>query len=146
VAEPGSNPDLTGLQPAYRVTVRRSVAWLYLIVFTFVAISAVLRLVNDPDALGIGLSVVQLVCYGYMLFFYTGHPPALFVTPDGLRFRRFLRAGPVLPWSAIREVRVQGRWDEHSSVVTDDGRSLRLTAMPVEDAQRLATALDTSRS
>jgi len=67
------------------------------------------------------------------------------VTPDGLRFRRFLRTGPVLPWSAIREVRVQGRWDEHSSVVTDDGRSLRLTAMPVQDAERLATALDTSR-
>jgi hypothetical protein len=146
VAEPGSNPDLTGLQPTYRVTVRRSVAWLYVVVFTLVAISAVLRLVNDPDAVGIGLSVVQLVCYGYMLFFYTGHPPALFVTSTGLRFRRFLRTGPLLPWAAIREVRVQGRWDEHSSVITDDGRTLRLTAMPAEDAQRLATALGAAGS
>jgi len=146
VVERRSDPDLAGLQQVYRVTVRRSLAWFYLIAFTCVAISAVLRLVNDPDAVGIGLSAVQLVCYGYMLFFYTGHPPALFVTPVGLRFRRFLRTGPVLPWSAVQEVRVQGRWDEHSSVVTDDGRTLRLTGMPVEDAQRLATALTAARA
>jgi len=119
---------------------------MYLIIFTFMAIAAVLRLVDDPDGFDIGLSVTQLVCYGYMLLFFTVHPPALFVTPAGLRFRRFMRTGPVVAWSAIREVRVQGRWDDHSSVITDAGQTLRLTGMPVDDAQRLATALAATRA
>ncbi|NAZ78187.1 hypothetical protein GTQ99_22655 [Kineococcus sp. T13] len=63
----------------------------------------------------------------------------------------------MLTWSQVEAVQVQGRWQEHSTITTRPSsgaahaqprtqlrarpRTLPLTGMPAQDAQRLADAL-----
>jgi len=138
--------DLTGLQPSYGTPVRRASRWLFLGAYALIAVGAVGRLFDRPDGFDVGLSGIQVICFGLVTYVNVIRPPAFFLSAEGVRFRRFLRTGPTLLWADVRTIEVRGRWQEHSRLVHRDGRLLPLVGMPEEDAERLADALTAARA
>lgn len=141
-AQPDSGPDLSGLQSSYTARLSRTLRWVMVGAFVLIAVSAVGRLLDHPDAWEVGLSVLQLGFYSLWLggtFFF---PPSVYLDADGLRFRKVLIRQRTIPWTRVREVQVQGRWQDTSTVVLEGGRTERLIGMPVDHARRLADALD----
>lgn len=140
-----SRPDLTGLQPVYRVQLGRGLRWLFLAVFLLNVPAIVFRLTDDPDGFDIALSGVQLLCFGFLCGYHVLRPDSVLVLEDGLVWQKAFRRRVLVTWDAVREVQVQTRWQDASSVVLEDGRKLPLSAMPREDAKRLAAALTACR-
>jgi len=133
--------ELTGLQPRYRVVVRRAHLWVLGVAGGLFLAGLVLRLFDHPSGFGIVLSIVQLGCFVPVLLVNTVHRPTFWLTASGLRFRRFLTTGPLVTWEQVRDVQLQGRWQEQSSLVLRDGSLLPLVGMPPDDARRLADAV-----
>jgi len=137
--------DLTGLQPQYRTAVRRGHLWVFGMAGVLVLSGSVLRLFDRPDGFDVILSIVQLGCFVPLVVVNTVRRPTFYLATSGLRFRRFLKTGPLISWTQVREVQVQGRWQEQSTLILRDGLLLPLTGMPTNDAQRLADALQTAQ-
>lgn len=140
-AERPPSPDLSGLRPTYAVRLHRGLWWLLAVLFAVNLVVAVLRLTDGLDGWTLGLVALQLLGFVAPFAVAWWAPAAVLVRRDGLRFRRIGRTGPLVPWPEVAEIRVQGRWEDTSTVVLRDGRTRPLVAMPPEDAQRLADAL-----
>lgn len=113
--------------------------------FLVIVTGVTLRLLDGPDVFDVVMSVFQVGVFGLLTATNTFCPPAVFLQSLGIRTRRFLWSGPLIPWADVRDVQVQGRWQDLSSVIHRDGRLMSLVGMPVADAQRLADALQTAR-
>jgi len=137
--------DLSGLQSHYEVTVSRAHLWFFGIAGLLVLTGSVLRLLDHPDGFDVVLSIVQLGCFVPLVVVNTVRRPAFYLEASGVRFRRFLKTGPLVPWRQVREVQVQGRWQEQSTLILRDGRLLPLAGMLPDDAQRLADAIQATR-
>jgi len=137
--------DVTGLRPHYKVAVSRAHLWVFGITGLLVLVGSVLRLLDHPDGLDVVLSIVQLGCFVPLVVVNTVRRPAFYLEASGVKFRRFLKTGPLITWRHVREVQVQGRWQEQSTLILSDGRLLPLTGMPPEDAQHLADAVQAAR-
>jgi len=142
----GGGPDLEGLQPSYTTVVHRALRWAGFIVLGLQVLAAVVRLRHGPDASDVVLSIIQLGSWSSWLCVLVVFPPAVTLDRQGLRFRTFLGHGRLVGWSRVREIRVQGRWQDASTVVLDGGKAERLVGMPAEHAQRLADVLTTGRA
>jgi hypothetical protein len=140
-----SRPDLTGLQPVYRVHLGRALRWVVTGAVALIASSTLYRLLNHPDAWDVGLAVGQVVVFGPLLLLQWRQPDAVFVLEDGLVWQQSFRRRTAVPWQDVREVRPGSRWKGCSSAVLANGRKLPLVAMPLPDARRLADALTASR-
>ncbi|MGI4893855.1 MAG: hypothetical protein ACRYF3_01935 [Janthinobacterium lividum] len=134
-------PDLSALRPLYSSKTTRGVRWIVGIAVTLNMLSAALRLTDNPDGPDIGLSIVGSVIWLAWLYFTLFDRPTTRLGPNGPAVRRGGRWRQYL-WTQVREVKVQTRWTDVSLLVLHDGRFARLVGMPVEDAQRLADALD----
>ncbi|WP_369069433.1 PH domain-containing protein [Kineococcus terrestris] len=64
-------------------------------------------------------------------------PPRTYVEPEGVRVRRGVPRGRLVAWSDVAAVRVQGRWDDFSTLSTREGRTLTLYGVEPVDAERL---------
>ena len=140
-----SRPDLTGLQPVYRVHLGRALRWMFTGAVALIAPSAVYRLLVHPGGWDVGLAVGQVVVFGSLLLLQWRQPDAVFVLEDGLVWQQSFRRRTAVPWHDVREVRPGSRWKGYSSAVLANGRRLPLVAMPLPDARRLADALTASR-
>lgn len=134
-------PDLTGLQPRYTWNTGRGVRVLLLVVISVQAVLAAIRLLSDPDTFDIVLSIIQLALFTVFLGAYFIWTPATILTAEGVRLQNGFPKVRVISWAHVREVQVQGRWQDVSLLTLQDGCSERLIGMPVADAQRLADAL-----
>ncbi|MGI4895912.1 MAG: hypothetical protein ACRYF3_12445 [Janthinobacterium lividum] len=134
-------PDLSALQPLYSAKTSRAVRWIVGIAVTLNIASAALRLTDNRDGPDIGLSIVSIIIWLAWLYFTLFVQPTTRLGPNGPAVRRAGRWRQYL-WTQVREVKVQTRWTDVSLLVLHDGRIARLVGMPVEDAQRLADALD----
>lgn len=134
-------PDLTGLQPRYTWTTRRGARALLFGAISVQAFLAVTRLVGDPDTVDVVLSIIQLLFFVVFLGAYFVWTPSSTLPPEGVRLQNGFPRARVVSWSQVRDVRVQGRWQDVSQLMLADGRRERLIGMPVDDAQRLADAL-----
>lgn len=138
-------PDLTGLQPVYRVHLGSAVRWIFLGVLVLIVPSIVLRLTDSPSGGDVAYSVAQAVGYAALCGYHLRRPDAVFVLEDGLVWQRAFRRRTAVPWHDVREVRPGNRWSGYSSAVLANGRRLPLVAMPVHDAQLLTEALTACR-
>lgn len=134
-------PDLTGLQPRYTWNTGRGLRVVLLIVISFQAVLAVSRLVEHADTFDVVLSIIMLICFALFLGAYFIWTPATILAAEGVRLQNGFPKARSIAWHQVREVQVQGRWQDVSLLIRTDGRSERLVGMPVEDAQRLADAL-----
>jgi hypothetical protein len=142
---PSDAPDLDGLKREYLARPSRTLRWIMGVAIALVVVGAVGRLLGDPDGWDVGLSVVQIVCFGVLVATYFVCPPGVRLDASGVRFRTFLFWGRPVRWDEVDEVVVQGRWQEVSTLVVG-GRSRRLHGVPYDDACLLATATGTWRS
>lgn len=132
---------LTGLQPHDEVAVSRAHLRVFGLAGLVVLAGSVLRLPDHPDGFDVVLSIVQLGCFVPVVVVNTVRRPAFSLEDSGVELRRVLTTGPLITWRRVREVQVQGRWQERSTLVHRDGRLLPLAGMPPEDARRLADAV-----
>jgi len=137
--------DLAGLRPEYKTPVSRAHLWVFGVAGVLVLAGSVLRLFDDPDGFEVLLSIVQLGCFVPLVVINTVRRPTFYLATSGLRFRRFLRTGPLITWDQVREVQVQGRWQEQSTLILHDGLLLPLVGMPTDDAQHLAVAVQAAQ-
>lgn len=84
------------------------------------------------------LSGVVLLSGAVGLLMQLWRPPATLVSADGVRVRRVLVPGRLVPWSAVERIEVQGRFEGNSVLVTRDGRRVPLPGLPREEAEQLA--------
>ncbi|WP_369068721.1 PH domain-containing protein [Kineococcus terrestris] len=134
-------PDLTGLQTRYTQQTGRGLRVALLVLIGLQGVLAVVRLALDPDTVLAVLMIVQLALV--VLFFgtYFVWTPATLLSPEGVRVQNGFPGARLIPWGQVREVQVQGRWQDGNRLVLQDGRSKRLIGVPAEDARRLADAL-----
>lgn len=134
-------PDLTGLQPRYTWTTRRGVRILLFASISLQAVTAVVRLSSSPDAVDLVLSAVQLLAFVVVLGAYFVWTPGTLLTQDAVTVRKGFPGARAIPWTDVEGVRVQGRWQDVSDLLLRNGRTERLTGVPVEDARLLSEAL-----
>lgn len=133
--------DLTGLQPRYTQSISRGFRVFLLVMISLQFVLALSRLAGDPDTFDVVLSIVQLLTFVLFLGAYFLWTPATLLTAEGVRVRNGFPKVRTISWDQVREVQVQGGWQDVSVLVLKNGRSQRLVGMPVEHAQRLADAL-----
>ncbi|WP_432560863.1 hypothetical protein [Kineococcus sp. SYSU DK003] len=138
--------DLRGLRRRYSRGVGDGVRRLLLLCLGVVVASGVWRLLTADGAWAVVVVLAETVGLCAALVLPLQLPAAVLLRPSGIAFRHRLRTTPTTAWTQVAEIRVQGRWDTHSSVVFRDGRQRELVAMPAGDAERLAEALIDSRS
>ncbi|WP_380159304.1 hypothetical protein [Kineococcus sp. R86509] len=137
--------DFSGLQRLYPQSYQgRSRVW-PLIMAGLATLFAVPRIISGGwfDKV---LGLVVLVSIAITLIMYFWRPPATVLDEHGLRVRKVLFDGPLLPWDEVEQVHVQGRWEDYSTVLTRGGRKMSLIGVPREAAQRLAEALQQAQT
>ncbi|WP_432565042.1 PH domain-containing protein [Kineococcus sp. SYSU DK003] len=137
--------DLAGLQRIYQQTYQgRSRVW-PLVMAGLAILFAVPRIISGHwfDKI-LGLVVLTSIAITLIMHFW--RPPATVVDEHGLRIRKVLIDGHLIPWSEVEQVCVQGRWENYSTVVTQGGRKVSLVGVPREAAQRLAEALQQAQT
>ncbi|WP_369056600.1 PH domain-containing protein [Kineococcus terrestris] len=138
---PDGAPDLTDLQPRYTQQPGRGLQVTLLLLFSLQGVLAVVRLTRDPDTVDVVLSIVQLVLVVLYLGVHFVWTPGTLLSTEGVRVRNGFPGARLTPWDQVREVQVQGRWQDANRLVLQDGRRKRLIGVPAEDARRLADAL-----
>jgi len=134
-------PDLTGLQPRYTWSTGRGLRVLLLVLTSLQGVIAVGRLLGDPDALDVVMSLIQLALFAVFLAACFVWTPATTFTAEGVRLQNGFPRVRFIPWGHVRDVQVQGPWQDVSLLLLDDRRTRRLIGVPSHDAQRLADAL-----
>ncbi|WP_432548302.1 PH domain-containing protein [Kineococcus sp. SYSU DK004] len=126
-----------GLRPVYTASpVDLGPPWLWPSLTAVVAVLALVQLVV-ADAWQQRVLPFLVLLSPLSLAAARRWPPRTYVEPDGVRVRRGVPRGRLVAWEDVTAVRVQGRWDDFSTVSTREGRTLTLYGMEPGDAERL---------
>lgn len=133
--------DLTGLREEYPRPFTGTLRWTVLAAQVLALVTAVPQLLSGSwPARAAAVVLVVFVVLGVLMQFW--RPPATLVSAEGLRVRKVLVPGPLVPWADLARIDVQGRFEAQSTARTTDGRRVPLIGLTRDAAEHLARGID----